>query len=185
MWPRGLLAAAVLVLLTLTGCARDEPRAAGITERWLTAVGDQGRDNLRSKSVRRAATYGDQALAGRVIPSNAEEDERHFSDLEVGKAIETGGTARVPFRLTARLEGGETEEREGTAVLTRSGDGWRVTDVVDRKPGERVPSEGGERPSSATPTQWIGTIVVGILVAVASAALIRRQPESTTGTAPG
>ena len=182
---RRLLALSALLVLLLAGCARDEPRAAGITERWLTAVGDQGRDNLRSKSERRAATYGDQALAAKVVPANAEEDERHFSDLEVGRSIEAGGTARVPFRLTARLEGGGTEEREGTAVLTRTGDSWRVTDVVERGQGEKVPSEGGERPSSATAGQWITAIVLGIVVAIISAIVIERQPESTTGIGPG
>jgi hypothetical protein len=168
----------------VSGCARDEPRAAGITERWLTAVGDQGRDNLRSKSERRASEYGDQALVTKVVPDNAEKDERSFSDFEVGRAIESGDTARVPFRLTARLEGGETEEREGTAVLTRGGKGWVVVDVVGRAPGERVPSEGGERPASATAGQWIGTVVLSLLVVAVSALLIRRQPESTTGVGP-
>jgi hypothetical protein len=175
---------ACLAVLVIGGCARDEPRAAGITERWLTAVGDQGRDNLRSKSVRRASEYGDQAVVTKVVPTNAENDERTFSDFEVGKAIESGGTARVPFRLTARLEGGDTEEREGTAVLARDGQGWRVVDVTGRAPGERAPSEGGERPSSASAGQWIAAAILGVVVAVASAILIARQPESTTGASP-
>ena len=182
---RRALVLGLLVLAIAAGCARDEPRAAGITERWLTAVGDQGRDNLRSKSIRRASGYGDQALVLKVVPANAEEDERTFSDLEVGKSIEGADTARVPFRVTARLEGGDTEEREGTAVLTRSGSGWRVVDVTGRAPGERVPSEGGDRPSSATAGLWVGAAVMGLLLAVASAVVIRRQPESTTGIAPG
>jgi hypothetical protein len=176
-----LLCVAVLVL---GGCARDEPRAAGITERWLTAVGDQGRDNLRSKSEKRAEEYGDQALLPDIVPTNAEKDERTFSDFEVGKATEVGDTARVPFRLTARLEGGDTEEREGTAVLTRAGKGWRVVDVTGRQGGERVPSEGGARPASATARQWIGTVVLSLVVVALSAILIRRQPESTTGLGP-
>lgn len=182
---RRLVALAFVLLVVATGCARDEPRAAGITERWLVAVGDQGRDNLRSKSEKRADEYGDRALAAKVIPDNAEEDERHFSDLEVGKSTETAGTARVPFRLTARIEGGDTVERAGTAVLTRSGKSWRVTDVVDRGPGEEVPSEGGARPASATAVQWIGTVVLSLLVVALSAVLIARQPESTTGIGPG
>ena len=181
---RFLAIAACLVVLMVGGCARDEPRAAGITERWLTAVGDQGRDNLRSKSERRAEEYGDQALVPKVVPANAEEDERTFSDLEMGKSIEGGDSARVPVRVTARLEGGDTEEREGTAVLTRAGNGWRVVDVVGRAPGERVPSEGGDRPASATAAQWIGTIVLSLVVVVLCAVVISRQPESTTGTRP-
>jgi hypothetical protein len=178
---RFFAAAACLVVLMVSGCARDEPRAAGITERWLTAVGDQGKDNLRSKSERRASEYGDQALVTKVVPANAEEDERTFSDLEMGKSVESGGSARVPFRVTARLEGGDTEERTGTAVLSRSGKGWRVVDVVGRGPGEQVPSEGGERPAAATAGHWIGTVVLSLVIVALSALLIRRQPESTTG----
>ena len=182
---RRLLALVSLAVLMAGACARDEPRAAGITERWLNAVGDQGRDNLRSKSIRRAAGYGDQALVPKVVPANAEEDERTFSDLEVGKSIESADTARVPFRVTARLDGGDTTERKGTAVLTRRGSSWRVVDVTGRAAGERAPSEGGDRPSSATAGQWLGAIVIGLVLAVVSAVLIRRQPESTTGIAPG
>lgn len=184
MTRRFVVVVVCLAVVVLGGCARDEPRAAGITERWLTAVGDQGRDNLRSKSQRRASEYGDQALVTKVVPTNAEEDERTFSDLEMGKSIETGDTARVPFRVTARLEGGDTEEREGTAVLARAGKSWRVTDVVARAAGERVPSEGGPRPASATAAQWIGTILLSLVVVVVCAMVIQRQPESTTGTGP-
>ena len=176
----------VVVGVVLVGaCALDEPRAAGVTERWLTAVGDQGRDNLLSKSRERAAEYGQQELAAEVIPPNAEEDERHFSDLEVGRAIESGDTARVPFRVTARIEGGDTEERSATAVLNRTDDGWFVVAVEPRAPGERVPSEGGSRPASATAAEWAVTVVIGLVVTAVSAIVIRRQPESTTGSGPG
>lgn len=176
--------AAVAVAL-LASCARDEPRAAGITERWLTAIGDQGRENLVSKSRARALKYGRLEPASELIPPNAESDERHFSDLEVGRAIETGDTARVPYRVTARLEGDETEERAGTAVLSRRGNGWFVVDVDERAPGERVPSEGGARPASATAGQWATALAIGVAAAVASALVIRRQPESTIGAGPG
>ena len=181
---RKIGAVVLLLVVVIAGCARDEPRAAGITERWLTAVGDQGRDNLRSKSERRAAEYGDQALAAKVVPQNAEEDERHFSDFEVGKAIEAGDRARVPFRLTARLEGGDTTERVGTAVLVRGADGWFVDGIVGRAPGEEVPSEGGARPASATAGHWLAAALLGVVIVIISAVVIRRQPESTAGTAP-
>ena len=177
---------AVLGVLALgaSACALDEPRAAGVTERWLTAVGDQGKKNLVTKSQERAAEYGRGELAPEVIPPNAAEDERHFSDLEVGKAIESGDTARVPFRVTARIEGNETEEREGTAVLGRQGGRWYVVDVVDRAPGEEVPSEGGARPASASGRHWATAAVIGVVVTAISAVVIRRQPESTAGSTP-
>jgi hypothetical protein len=181
---RLLVLVACVAVLVLGSCARDEPRPAGVTERWLTAVGDQGRDNLREKSERRAAQYGEPALAKKVVPANAEKDERHFSDFEMGKGVESGATARVPFRLTARLEGGDTAEQAGTAVLQRAGTGWRVVDIVPRAAGEEVPSEGGPRPSSAKAGHWLAAIVVGVLLAILSAVLIERQPESTAGTSP-
>jgi hypothetical protein len=171
---RLLVVLGVLLLVLGGGCALDEPRAAGVTERWLTAVGDQGKKNLVTKS---------QELAAEVIPPNAAEDERHFSDLEVGKAIESGDTARVPFRLTARIEGNDTEERSGTAVLGRRDNQWYVEDVVARGPGEEVPSEGGARPATATGGHWVATIVLGVLVTAISALVIARQPQSTIGRA--
>ena len=179
-----LLLAGLALPLVVAGCALDEARAAGVTERWLTAVGDQGKENLFDKSEKRAARYGRQELAAEVIPPNAEEDERHFSDFEVGKAVETGDTARVPFRLTARLEGGDTTERVGTAVLVRGVDGWFVDAIVSRAAGEQVPSEGGARPASATVGHWLGTAVLGIVVVIVSAVVISRQPESTAGAGP-
>jgi hypothetical protein len=169
----------------VTGCARDEPRAAGIAERWLSAVNDQGRDNLRDKSIKRAEKYGDQALAEKVVPPNAEDDERHFPDYEVGKATENETTARVPFRLTARIEDGNEEERIGTIVLTRTADSWRVAGVEDRAPGEEVPSEGGARPASASASQWVGAIIIGLAVMVLSALVIDAQPRSTAQGPPG
>ena len=179
---RRVLVAVVLMgaAALLTGCARDEARAAGAAERWLAAVNDQGRDNLRDDSIERAIEYGEQSLVERVVPANAEDDERHFTDYEVGKALETGDTARVPFRLTARIEG-DTEEREGTFVMTHTAEGWRVTGVEPRGAGERVPSEGGARPASASLAHWLGAAVLGVAVTVASALVIRRQPESTAG----
>ena len=185
MTRRFVVVLAAVAVVLLGACALDEARPSGVTERWLTAVGDQGRDNLLSKSRERAAEYGQQELAAEVIPENAEEDERHFSDFEVGKAIESGNTARVPFRLTARLEGGDTEERTGTAVLNHTDDGWFVVGVEQRAPGERVPSEGGSRAASASTGQWAATALIGVLVTVVSALVIRRQPESTTGAGPG
>jgi hypothetical protein len=181
---RVLTAVVCLGVLVAGGCAREEPRAAGVTERWLAAVGDEGRDNLRDKSVKRAEQYGEPGLEDKVVPDNAEKDERHFSDFEMGKAIERGATARVPFRLTARLEGGDTEEQAGTAVLHRAGKGWRVVAVEARAPGEQVPSDGGPRPSSAKAAHWLGAAVVGVVLAILSALIIERQPESTAGTGP-
>jgi hypothetical protein len=183
---RVLLAIGLVLLATgAGGCALEEPRASGITERWLAAVNDQGRDRLHDKSVERAEEYGDQALVDEVVPPNAEEDERHFSDYEVGKSIESGTTARVPYRLTARLEGGDTQEVEGTAVLTKTPGSWRVTGIDPRDQGELVPSQGGERPASASKEQWFLTVVIGLVVTLLCVIAIRAQPRSTATPSDG
>ena len=170
-----LLTAACVV--AVGGCARDEARASGVVERWLQAVSDQGRSGLEDDARERAAEYGDPSVAAAVVPPNAEEDERHFSDLEVGKADEGPLGARVPFRVTQRLEGGDTEDFTATAVLARTGDRWRVTDV---EPGvvTKLPSEGGEPPARAAASQWGFALVLGILLTVMSVVVIEAQPRS-------
>jgi hypothetical protein len=181
---RRILVCAGLLLLVVGGCALEEPRASGITERWISAVNDQGRDRLREKSIDRAEQYGDQALVAEIVPPNAEDDERHFADYEVGKSVDTADSSRVPFRLTARLEGGDTQEQVGTAVLTKTPDAWRVTGVEARAAGELVPSEGGERPASASKQQWFLTIILGLVITVVCVVAIRTQPESTSDVGP-
>jgi hypothetical protein len=91
----------------------------------------------------------------------------------------------VPFRLTARLEGGDDEERSGTLLLRRTADSWRVTGVEARAPGEEVPSEGGPRPASANASQWFGAVVIGLSLMVLSALVIGVQPRSTAEAPPG
>lgn len=170
-----------LLLLTTAACARDEARPAGITERWLQAVSEQGRKGLREDAVERAERYGSPEAAAKVRPPDAEDDERTFSDLEVGKAaVDTEtGQARVPFRLTARIEGGGKRESEGSAVLVRTDGTWKVTDVVPRIEGEEVPSEGGDRPARARASHWLFTLALAFGLTAASIYLIERQPTGT------
>jgi hypothetical protein len=176
---RRLLAAALLVAAVATGCARDEARPAGITERWLQAVSEQGREGLREDAVERAERYGSPEAAAKVRPADAEEDERTFSDLEVGKAAVDLDQARVPFRLTARIDGGERRELEGAAVLVRSAGRWSVVDVVARVEGEEVPSEGGERPARAKVSHWLFAVAFALGLTAVSIFLIERQPAGT------
>ena len=168
---------AVVAATALGGCARSEARPSGVVERWLQAVGDQGRDGLRDDAQERAAKYGDPSVSAAVVPDNAEPDERHFSDLEVGKAVEGPLGARVPFRVTARLDGGEKDERTGTAVLARRGDKWFVTAVEPQAAGERVPSAGGPQPARAAPAQWLVALLLGIAITFASVLIIEAQPK--------
>jgi hypothetical protein len=172
----------IALLLMLTACSRDEARPAGITERWLQAVSEQGRKGLHDDAVERAARYGAPEAAAKVTPPDAEDDERTFSDLEVGKAEvdATAGQARVPFRLTARVEGGGKRESDGTAVLVRTDGDWRVVDVLARVEGEQVPSEGGERPARAGVSHWLLAIALSLALTAGSIVLIERQPSGTS-----
>lgn len=173
------LMAVLFLLVVAAGCSTDRDRAAGITERWLQAVSDQGRDNLFTTAGDRAEEYGEPALIDDVLPrqSDRAEDERYFDDLEIGASEEEGDQARVPFRVTRTLAGGDTDELAATAVLLAEGDSWRVVGVDERATGEEVPSEGGERPASATAEHWLVAIGLGVVVTLASVALIELQPR--------
>jgi hypothetical protein len=175
--PAALLFVLVLVALAGAGCARNEARPSGITERWLQAVSERGREGLREDAGERIEEYGTTQAADELTPPDAEDDERTFRDLEVGKAVVQGDTARVPFRVTARIEGDQKRELRATAVLTRQGDSWRVLDVADRAAGEEVPSEGGERPASSKASQWAAALVLGVLMTIGAVLVIERQPQ--------
>lgn len=176
------MAIAVAVALGGGACGTAVDRPAGITERWLQAVGDQGRDKLRDHSTRRAAELGDPAAVAAVLPpaDDRPDDERYFPDLEVGEAHVADGTARVPFRVTARTANDDIELAL-TAVLERRGHTWFVTAIDERRAGERVPSEGGDRPATATTRQWVVSLGIGLLVLVVSVALIEMQPDPRRG----
>lgn len=182
-----LVALLALAALALAGCSTDRDRAAGITERWLQAVSDQGRDNLFATAGDRAADYGEPALTDDLLPRPADraDDERYFDDLEIGAARVEGDQARVPFRVTRNLAAGDTDELSATAVLQADGDTWRVVGIDERSPGEEVPSEGGARPATAAPRHWLTAIGIGVAITLASVALIEAQPRpGRTGRMP-
>lgn len=167
--------AALVVLLALAGCGSTRPeRASGVTERWLQAISDTGRSRVRDDATRRAADDGDPAVAAPLLPRGDHDDhDEWFSDLEVGKAIEDGATARVPLRLT---RADDDREVVATAVLRRSRDTWHIVALDDSRPGELVPSRGGERPATASGRHWLAAIAIGAVVTVASALVIELQP---------
>jgi hypothetical protein len=170
---------AALAMPVLSGCTVRDHRAAGIVERWLQAVSNQGRSAVRTDATERAAKYGDPGLAvGKLIPDNPDRDKSYFRDMEVGKAIENGATARVPVRLTLRLAGNKREKRTATVVVGKVAHTWRVVGVEPRVPGEKVPSEGGPLPARAKPGQWLAALVVGILLTVISVVVIELQPRT-------
>jgi len=139
-------------------------RPEGAAERWLTAISDTQRKGVRADARERAEKLGGATPGASLLPSEDTKGKGAFPDLEVGKALLAGGQARVPYRLHQRAQHGKNPVKEGTIVLTRSGDGWNVTALDTRHPGEKVPSDGGQPPSSAGLGLWIGAVVIGALV---------------------
>jgi hypothetical protein len=173
------------VLLATAACTRSEARPSGVTERWLQAVSEQGREGLREEGVKRADGLADPEATAKVRPPDAEPDKRMFRDLEVGKAAVDLDQARVPFRVTARLEGGERRERAAAAVLVKRDGTWRVVDVVPRIEDEKVPSEGGDRPARANATHWLVALALSLALTGGSIFLIDRQPTRTNSAGRG
>lgn len=171
---RRALACAALLVFLLGACARDEARPSGIAERWLQAVSELGRDGLREDAEERLREHG---TAPPIDVPDAEDDERTFSDLEVGKALEQGNVARVPFRVNARIEDDKKREIKGVLELVKDGDSWAVTQVLPAGPDDKVPSEGGARPARSKPSQWAFAMALGLAMTVAAVVIIERQPQ--------
>jgi hypothetical protein len=148
-------------------------RPEGVAEHWLKAISDTGRAGIHDDAVRRAEKLGPVGLAAPLVPVDHDNRRANFTDLEVGKAVRTAGIARVPYHLHENVRRGSPPTRQGTIVMARAGDSWRVTELTPRGPGERVPSEGGSPPSSAPVSLWVGAIVLGVLLAAGSHALVR------------
>jgi hypothetical protein len=137
-------------------------------------VSDRGKDGLREDAEERLREYGS---ASPIEVPDAEEDERTFSDLEVGKATFEGDVAVVPFRVTARIRGDERRETTGVLQLVPEGDTWRVTQVLPASAEDKVPSEGGERPARASFGQWLLALLAGVAMTGVAVLVIERQPR--------
>lgn len=178
-----LLLAPVLAGCTIGGGGTARP--SGVAERWLQAVGDTGRPAVRDDAIERVATYGSFEAAARLLDRSFDDDASLFADLEVGAAAISGEQARVPLRMTLRLDDGRREEVFATAVLRRADGEWLVAELDESRAGELVPSRGGERPASATARHWAAAVAFGALAAVASALVIEAQPPVRSGALAG
>lgn len=179
-----LLLALVPVLAGCGGSTTSRP--SGVAERWLQAIGDLGRPSVSEDAAEKAERHGRIAAADRLLDgAEFEEDEARFSDLEVGAAEVEGDEARVPVRVTRRLDGGAKDELFATAVLRRSDGEWEVVDLDESTDDELVPSQGGDRPASATARHWLAAVAIGALAAVASALVIETQPAVRQQARPG
>ena len=169
----------VAVFIALAGIVQvfnaGHHRPEGVAEDWLASVGDTTRKGVREQSREDAEKIGPVALARPLLAAAGETDgKRAFTDLEVGKATKVGAAARVPFKLHVFAD---DAERDGTVVLVKQGEDWRVVGLVPRGPSEKVPSEGGAPPSSAPNILWVGALAAGFgLTALASLAVRLATP---------
>jgi hypothetical protein len=176
-------------------------RPEGVAEDWLTAVGDTARKGVEADATRRAEAIGPLELAGQpLIGTEKDTDGKSaFPDLEVGKAVRTGETADVRFRVHSRREK-DNVEIVGAIRLVRTDGRWMVTQtqlftidglqVVPRPGvtsfGENTPelaSEGGPPPSSASNSLWLLAIVIGVAVTAGASGIVHwagRQPTLAT-----
>jgi len=154
-------------------------RPEGAAEHWLSDVSDTGRKGLGTEAQKQAERIGPVTIAGPLLPSVHDSHHSDFDDLEVGKAQSDGpNTVRVPFRLHEHDVSGTAALKKGTLVLQHEGDGWHVVALDARRPGEKVASEGGPRPSRAPFALWIGAILLGAGLA-AGGHLITRYADAT------
>ncbi|MGH9188070.1 MAG: hypothetical protein ACRD0U_20045 [Acidimicrobiales bacterium] len=163
----GLVLAAMVMLggaIKLFGTGADRPE--GAAERWLAAVGDTVRRGVSGDARGRAEKIGPLELAAPLLPAVDTGGDAAFVDLEVGDANQQGDEARVPYRVRQFADSGDPQVVEGTLVLNRVDDRWRVVALVDRQPGERVPSEGGAPPTEAPFGLWVGAFLTGVALCV-------------------
>jgi hypothetical protein len=180
--------AAVLLLMVVLGLVIRQANAGndrpeGAAERWLAAVGDTTRKGVTSDATKRADELGGLGPAKDLLPSGgskATDGKVAFPDLEVGGATDAYGKGgpvpigkRVPYRLHRRVGGGKEELKEGVVILQKLEGRWRVTDLDTASATEKVPSEGGRIPSRAPLGAFVGAVLAGALITVASAGLIR------------
>jgi hypothetical protein len=170
-------------LIKVFGTGADRPE--GAAERWLVAVGDTTRDGVAGDARDRAERIGPLALGAPLLPTVDTDGDAAFSDLEVGNADESGGVARVPFRLHQYAETGDEPVLTGSVVLGRVDGDWAITAIDTRRPGEEVPSEGGAPPSNAPLGVWLGGLALGLLLCTLASLAVRTAGRGTGAPAPG
>jgi hypothetical protein len=175
------LAVLVVIGVVIHSANAGHHRPGGAAEHWLSAVSDTTRKGVRDDAVKRAEKIGPVSVAAPLLNGIDAEKKSAFPDLEVGKAVVAGTTARVPFRLHVR---NQDVPRSGTIVLSRAGDSWHVASLAG--PEGKVPSEGGPPPSSASAGLFVGGVVVSLLLTALASLLVEwagrasRKPVAAT-----
>jgi hypothetical protein len=171
------MAAVLCLFLAIGGLlaafGTGENRPEGVAERWLVDVGDTMRKGVGDEARADAEEVGPMSLAEHLLPDEDTDGRAAFLDLEVGKAVEGDGGTRVPFRLHQRIDGDAGPPIDGTIVLQRDGDDWRVTGVDGPTEGLEVPSEGGRPAAEAPLGLFVGALAVAVVVTTGAALAVR------------
>jgi hypothetical protein len=193
-----LLVGVILIGAVISRLNAGHHRPEGAAERWLAALSDTGRKGVHVDALKRTDKIGPASL-GTPLINGIDTDGKHgsFPDLEVGRAVRAplrslpgfGASApvRVPFRLHQYRDSGTEPEVHGALTLERIGDEWHVTGMSPgARPGEKVPSEGGDRPSRGSFGLWALALALGFAMALGASTLVRWAERSATaaGAAP-
>jgi hypothetical protein len=145
-----------------------------VAERWLADVGDTRRDGVKDRAARDAEEIGPLALAEDLLqPTGDTEGRSAFVDLEVGNAATDPTGTRVPFRLHQRIDGDAGEPVDGTIVLQKADDEWRIVALEPAVAGIEVPSEGGRPAAEAPLGLFAGAVAVSLLVMAGCSVAVR------------
>ncbi|MBA2279687.1 MAG: hypothetical protein H0W25_00395 [Acidimicrobiia bacterium] len=169
-------------------------RAAGVAERWLTAVSDSTREGLADDAAVRAEEAGASVRlaeqAGLIAPGATGEAKSAFEDIRVGRETPAGSidgeeVVRVPFVVTPR----DLEPVSAHVFLSRAPGGtWQVLGV--QPPGEanvvlervavgseiEVAGPGPvvvDRPARAPIALFVGALGVGVVITALCSVAIR------------
>ena len=85
----------------------------------------------------------------------------------------SGAVRHVPFRLHQRLGDDVSDPIDGTVVLEKQGDEWKVVDVTDPTPGLEVPSEGGAPAADAPWGLYVGAIALATVLTAGCTYLVK------------
>lgn len=161
-------------------------RAAGVAERWLTAVSDSTRDGVAADAAARAEELGaslELARSAGLVGADTGGDAA-FEDLRVGREGPAGDAVRVPFTYTPH----EGEATGGHLYLVAADGGWRVAALqpqgdpgahlaVVRTDLELALAPPGpvaiDRPTPAPIGFWVGALALGVVVTAGCAAAVR------------
>jgi hypothetical protein len=158
-------------VLAAYGTGADRPE--GVAERWLNDVGDTRRDGVKDRARDDADEVGPVSLAATILPEGSTDGRAAFIDLEVGKAVDTDGTTRVPFRLHQRVDGSAGPPIFGAVRMVQRAGRWSITAVEPRRSGLEVPSDGGPPAAEAPIGLYLGALLVAALVTAFCVLLVK------------